>query len=330
MKNLIKPIFKSFKYLFIFLTIFVSLKWIINVLPSSSVDDIEVRETINKESKIEISFKELEPKIKKRLNDCNKKINSHIDKEIEKFKEQSKINLIKEDGFLDWLFGWWTGYKLMYKKAKGLSGSEDNEKITIQNEFFSRVLNYNNELNKTIENINSYATNSINDFYKESFYDVKEHIELKIKEHNINRLSDKELSQIPWSQYTTKLGTDILEGTSFFATDSAIAIGIGTKVATILGPKTLGIISAKSVTIVASKVAASLGVIFAPIIDYALNEGVKAIEYDTTRKEFENIIDNITVAFKLKLNNTYSNQLNRVAKDVKNELNKKVLMEEKK
>ncbi len=54
----------------------------------------------------------------------------------------AKYNLSKEDGFLDWLFGWGTGYQMIWKKLKSYAGSEDNEIKLVENKFKEDVLNY--------------------------------------------------------------------------------------------------------------------------------------------------------------------------------------------
>lgn len=323
--------FRYLKYIIITLFFIVISKWIINFLPSSydEKNGIKIKEVITqnitKQINIDITFKHLEPRILIEYEETKSDINSYIDVKINKFQENSKYRLSKEDGFLDWLFGWGTGYKLIWKKTKGWFDSEDNEIKTVEEKFKTEVILYDN----LIVDINNYSKNRINDFYKSTVDIIVEDVNNNIKnlkeDKNIKNLTSIKSVDLPWGKYITQVGTNSFEvGTIFLASELTITTVVGSKVATILGPKVLGIVSAKAATIIAGKVASAVGLVFAPLIDYGLNEGVKALKIDETRKEFENAIDEIATDLKESISTEYTNQLIIVKNNVSSELNKQI------
>lgn len=324
---------KFLRYLIIGIFLVILAKWIFAILPSNytEIDSFQIDEIEeSKEIKINISFRHLEEPINNELEKAQKDIDKFIDQKINEFNNAAKYNLSKKDGFLDWLFGWGTGYQMMYYKGKGLLGSEDNEIKFVEEKFKVDVLNYENVLRE----INDYSKNRINDFYTTSLSillnDIKKkNIQLKEykNEYNLQEIENKNL---PWGKYITQLGTNGFEVSTVVASDVAIATVIGGKVATVLGPKVLGVVSAKAATIIAGKVASAVGVIFAPIIDYALNEGAKALQYDSTKKQFEESIDDITSTLKEETKKEYHNQLLEIKNEISEELNKTISIKGKK
>jgi hypothetical protein len=141
---------------------------------------------------------------------------------------------------------------------------------------------------------------------------------------------DIENQNLPWGKYITQLGTNGFEVSTIVASDLAISTIIGGKVATVLGPKVLGVVSAKAATIIAGKVASAFGIIFAPIIDYTLNETAKALQYDSTKKQFEDSIDDITSTLKEETKKEYHNQLLEIKNEITEELNKTISIKGKK
>ena len=319
---------KFLKYTLIAIFSIIIAKWLITLLPSSYTekDSFKVNKTEElKEIKIDISFRHLERPINDELKKAQKDIDKFTDQKINEFNDTAKYNLSKEDGFLDWLFGWGTGYQMIWKKLKSYAGSEDNEIKFVENKFKEDVLNYENILKE----INDYSKNRINDFYTTSLSIVLNDIEKKniqLKEYKSEyTFQDIENQNLPWGKYITQLGTNGFEVSTIVA--STI---IGKKVATVLGPKVLGVVSAKAATIIAGKVASAVGIIFAPIIDYTLNEAAKALQYDSTKKQFEDSIDDIASTLKEETKKEYHNQLLEIKNEITEELNKTISIKGKK
>ena len=86
----------------------------------------------------------------------------------------------------------------------------------------------------------------------------------------------------------------------------------------------------KAATIIAGKVASAVGIIFAPIIDYTLNEAAKALQYDSTKKQFEDSIDDIASTLKEETKKEYHNQLLEIKNEITEELNKTISIKGKK
>ena len=321
------------KYTLIAIFSIIMAKWLITLLPSSYTekDSFKVNKTEeSKEIKVDISFRHLERPINDELKKAQKDIDKFTDQKINEFNDTAKYNLSKEDGFLDWLFGWGTGYQMIWKKLKSYAGSEDNEIKFVENKFKEDVLNYENILKE----INDYSKNRINDFYTTSLSIVLNDIEKKniqLKEYKSEyTFQDIENQNLPWGKYITQLGTNGFEVSTIVASDLAISTVIGGKVATVLGPKVLGVVSAKAATIIAGKVASAFGIIFAPIIDYTLNEAAKALQYDSTKKQFEDSIDDIASTLKEETKKEYHNQLLEIKNEITEELNKTISIKGKK
>ena len=326
---------KFLKYTLIAIFSIIMAKWLITLLPSSYTekDSFKVNKTEElKEIKIDISFRHLERPINDELKKAQKDIDKFTDQKINEFNDTAKYNLSKEDGFLDWLFGWGTGYQMIWKKLKSYAGSEDNEIKFVENKFKEDVLNYENILKE----INDYSKNRINDFYTTSLSIVLNDIEKKniqLKEYKSEyTFQDIENQNLPWGKYITQLGTDGFEVSTIVASDLAISTIIGGKVATVLGPKVLGVVLTKAVTtMISAKVAFDVRrIIFALIIDYTLNEAAKALQYDSTKKQFEDSIDDIASTLKEETKKEYHNQLLEIKNEITEELNKTISIKGKK
>ena len=327
---------KFLKYTLIAIFSIIIAKWLITLLPSSYTekDSFKVNKTEeSKEIKVDISFRHLERPINDELKKAQKDIDKFTDQKINEFNDTAKYNLSKEDGFLDWLFGWGTGYQMIWKKLKSYAGSEDNEIKLVENKFKEDVLNYENILKE----INDYSKNRINDFYTTSLSIVLNDIEKKniqLKEYKSEyTFQDIENQNLPWGKYITQLGTNGFEVSTIVASDLAISTIIGGKVATVLGPKVLGVVLTKAVTtMIAGKVASAVRIIYAsaPIIDYTLNEAAKALKYDSTKKQFEDSIDDIASTLKEETKKEYHNQLLEIKNEITEELNKTISIKGKK
>ena len=316
---------KIIKYTIIAIFLIVVSKWILTLLPSSYSNNGTIIEKTETSIKVEHTFKNLKGDIKKDFDNVEKDINSYIEDKIRELNKTAKYNLSKEDGFLDWFFGWPTGYKMVYYKVKGHIGFEDNE-IKLVEEKFSEIVFDENELKPILDDINSYSKMRIEDFYKSTFQKILKDIANKeehIKEYKIENIDSVNL---PWGKYLTQLGTNSFELATAFGVGATVSAVIGAKVGTIIGPKVLGIVTAKVATVVAGKIATLSSLIFAPIVDYALNEGVKAFQIDDTRRDFENAIDDITQSVEKSVKDEYSNYILVLKKEIDEELDKTIIL----
>jgi hypothetical protein len=101
---------------------------------------------------------------------------------------------------------------------------------------------------------------------------------------------------------------------------------VGAKIAALLGPKMLALLSAKTATIVAGKIASAFSLIFAPIVDLAMNEGTKMYKYNDTKKDFEQMIDNILKDNQDDLNYNTLQVLIETKNSIYTELNKQTII----
>jgi frataxin-like iron-binding protein CyaY len=342
---LIKILKKFFKYLILIILALVVAKWIIMFLLSSNNETNNINteteiKTLNntkhkeiKEVELSMNFESLKPKIEQEYQKTQQDIYNYIDKQINKQRKESKYRLTKEDGFLDWIFDYFTGWKIVYKKVKGFFGSEDNEKKMVINKFKNDVINPG--LNETLKNINNYTQERINDYYKNVITITVNYINKNIEELKEEGYSDIKIDKnsIPWASVITARGGDaitITEATGLTGIGIVVGKFVGSKVATLIGPKVLGLVEAKVATIIAGKIAAAFEFILAPIIDYGANEAVKMAKYDDTKKEFEEVIDNIFDELDNELKNSVKNSLIEVKNEIYTELNRETKISAKK
>ena len=327
---------KFIKYFIFALLAVVVAKWIILLLPSNNKT---INKTLNqtpttqviykkeiKEVELSLDFEALKPKIEKEYELAQEDINNYIQEQINSQKEEAKYRLTKKDGFLDWLFGYFTGWKIMYKKVKGFFGSKDNEVKMVSDKFKKDVINPG--LSDMYENINNYAKNRMEDYYKTVMTMTTDYIN-----ENIAKLKQKgymdikiDTTSLPWSQYIVARGGDVLAIAEIRGLGMGAIIGkyVGSKVSAIIGPKLLGLVEAKTATIIAGKIASAFELFLAPILDYAANEAVKAVKYNDTKKDFEKIIDNIFNNIQSEVTYKIDEKLTEVKNQIYQELNKKV------
>jgi hypothetical protein len=309
-------------------------KWVIlEFVPSSQlpVETKEVRQIqvktkpTPKEVTLSIDFSPLQKDIESEYDSAKADIDRYIDEEIERQKRRSYNALTKDDGFLDWIFGYFTGYEMMWKKIKGMFGSDDNEVKLVSNRFQNEVINPG--LDGCIQNIQDYSANRIEDYHKTMVTMTAKYLNeqtLKLKKEGYTKITVEQKS-IPWEKYIVSTSAD-----GFALVELAGVTGIsvmagklvGGKVAALLGPKVLGLITAKTASVVAGKIAASFSLIFAPLVDLAINEGAKQIQYDKTRQEFEVMIDEIFYDMKKDTEEKVHHALIEVKNGIYTELNK--------
>ena len=293
------------KYIFIAFTALVVSKYLILWLMPSSVPFknstvVQEQNSTNKKLKIadkielKIDYGILKPRIEEEYEKAQKDISLYIDESIQKQKETAYYNLSKNDGFLDWIFGYFTGWNMMWKKLKGLFGSDDNEIKMVSDKFQSDVINP--DYDNTMYRIQAYIKNRTEDYYKTVITVTSKYLidkTLTLKQQGYSNI-EVDSSQVPWNNYIVSSSADgfaLLELTG--ATGVSMFVGklVGGKVAALLGPKVLGLITVKAAGVVAGKIAAAFSLLFAPIVDVALNEGAKKLQYSTTKNEFEAMID---------------------------------------
>jgi len=330
---------KFFKYLFFIVLAIIVAKWIIiYIMPSSSANNFKVVKQISynqgskkiKEVDLSLDLKALRPRIEREYQLAQQDIDNYINDQIYTQKNISKYRLTEEDGFLDWLFGYFTGWKMMWKKLKGLLGSSDNEIKLVSDKFQKSVINPG--LNEMYIKINSYADNRMQDYYKNVVALTIDYINKNItklkQEGYTNIMVDK--NSIPWSQYIVARGGDVLmlDGVKGIGIGMGAIVGkyVGAKVAAIMGPKLLGILEAKTASIIAGKIASMFELILAPIFDYAANEAVKVAKYDETKKSFEGVIDSIFNEIEKEIKNNSNISLLKVKNSIYQELNKQVII----
>ena len=332
MKNLIK-------YLGLLLLAMVVAKWIITFLPNYQKQLVTTQNkyitTTKKEIKevtLNLNFKYLEPQIQEEYVKVKKDIYNYIQQQISYQKEEAKYRLSqKDDNFLDWLFGYFTGWKIMWKKAKGLMGSNDNEVKLVSDKFEKDVINPG--LKEMFNNINSYIKMRIEDYYKSVIIITINYINQNIQKLKEQGYTDIKIDKnsIPWTNYVVARGGDVL----FVADMGGLGIGImvgkfvGSKVAAIIGPKLLGVVEAKTASIVAGKIASAFELFLAPVIDIVANEAVKHAKWDKTKKSFEMVIDEIFDNIENRINYDVNKILITIKNGIYNEINKQVIIKAK-
>ena len=122
---------KIIKYTIIAIFLIIVSKWILTLLPSSYSNSGTIIEKTETSIKVEHTFKNLKGDIKKDFDDVEKDINSYIEEKVSSLNKAAKYNLSKKDGFLDWFFGWWTGYKMVFHKVKGYMDFDCSEWVSM-------------------------------------------------------------------------------------------------------------------------------------------------------------------------------------------------------
>ncbi|MDK2080131.1 hypothetical protein [Aliarcobacter butzleri] len=318
---------KYFKYISLIIFFIIVAKWILTFLPSSYSTKGIVLEQTDTTIKVKYTFKNLKGTINEDFEDVQNDINDYIEKKMAELNQLAKYNLSKEDGgFLDWFFGWRTGYQMIYYKLKGYVGFDNNE-IKFVEKNFTQIVLEEDKIKIILEDINNYSKLRIEDFYKSTFEKVLKDIKRKKNSIQDYKIDNINTINLPWGKYITQLGTNSFELATAIGVGSTVSAVIGAKVATIIGSKVFGIVTAKVATTIASKIATLFSIMFAPVVDYALNEGVKELQIDDTKKEFESAIDDITTSIKNLIQNEYSNYLVEISKEIDNELDKNIILE---
>lgn len=330
---------KFLKYLLILLFSIIIAKYLVLwFLPASKMP--ETTETVStpatttmktqpapKEVTLNIDLAPLQETIGREYKMTQKDIHDYIKEQIERQRQSAYYNLTRDDGFLDWVFGWGTGYKMMYKKIKGAFGSDDNEVKMVSEKFQKDVISPN--FSTMTSNIQNYAANRSEDFYKSAVIQTSKYLNEKIREFKKQGYSDikVEPANVPWGRYISVGGSDgfaLLELTGVTGVSAIAGKFIGAKIAAVIGPKMLALVGTKTAAVVGSKIAASFSIIFAPLVDYLVNEGTKVLMYDNTKKEFESVINDILYNTQRDITHQVDRSLTEIKNDVFAEINKQI------
>ncbi len=319
------------------IALFVSKYLVLWLLPPSSIQEIKTEnkqhmtkntsqttEPIKQEVELTIDYADLKNRVEREYQDVLNDIDQYTNEQINEQKGRAYYQISKEDGFLDWIFGYFTGYKMMWKKIKGLFGSDDNEVKMVSDKFQNDVIKPG--LDATLENIQSYTSNRMEDYHKTVIVMTAEYLNAKTAEFKQQGYTDikMEPKNIPWAKYIVSSSADgvvLLELTGVTSISIVAGKVVGSKVAALLGPKMLALLSAKTATVVAGKIAASFSLIFAPLVDIVINEASKQIQYDSTKKDFEDMIDDIFAGTQRDIERKTHDALLEVKNSIYKELN---------
>jgi len=330
---------KFFLYIVLAVISVVVAKWIILFLPSnytpskSSTSHIsKVYKIKAKEVELSIDFQKIKPQIEAKYQDTLNYIdNECITANIQQQKENSYYYLSEsKDNFLNWFFGWGTGYEIVWHKIKGMFGRDDNEIQFIQTKFTQTVINPG--LDDMYQRVNECVKNALEDYYKDIIILTKNYINQKINDLKLKGYASIEIdsSLIPWSKYivagvgdtyaVVEIGRGVL---------GLVGAGIATKSATskvtsLIAAKGASVVSSKAGSIIVSKIITGFELILAPLIDYLVNETVKALQYERAKNDFEKIIDDVYGALKKDLINQAHTQAKIIKNEISRELNKHV------
>jgi len=332
---------KTIKYVFIVLiAIMVSKYLILWYAPSSQVHPVPTPTNIpiqqpapKPDVELSIEYDNLKVKVEDEYNTALNEINGYTSEQINGHREKAYRRLTIDDGFLDWIFDYFTGYEMMWKKAKGVIGSEDNEIKLVSDKFQKDVIDP--EYDIMIANIQSYSAHRIDDYYKKVIVITSEYINEQTTQLKLQGYSDMVIEQnsIPWNKHIASVSTDgviLLELTGVTTVGVITGKVVGGKVAALLGPKMLSLITAKTVTVVGAKIAALYSFILAPIVDIAVNEAAKQIQYDESKSDFEKMIDEILEEGKKSIDEQVRLALDETKNSIYDELNKQTLIKAKK
>jgi len=317
-------------------------KWIILFLPSNStpsksstphvskVDKPKPKEV--KEIELSIDLQKIKPQIEAKYQDTINYIdNECIAANIQQQKEDSYYYLSNsEDNFLDWFFGWGTGYKIVWHKIKGMFGSDDNEIQYIQTKFTQSVINPG--LDEMYQRVNECVKNALEDYYKDVVMLTKDYINQKINDLKLEGYTSVEInsSTIPWSKYIvagvgdTYAVVEIGRGVLRLVGAGVASKAATSKVTSLIASKGAFVVSSKAGSIITSKIISGFELVLAPLIDYLANETVKALQYDRAKNDFERIIDDVYDSLKEDLINQAHSQAEIIKDKINNELNRHV------
>ena len=231
-----------------------------------------------------IDYAVLLPKAEYELQNMNDDIEAFTNEQLGLIEEDMLAGLAEEDGFLDWLYGWGTGYQMVWYKTKDfvLDGNELNALVE---EKFRQMVIEKGDIDTRIALINDFAERRRREFYVTVMNMVVRHTE-KIQTERDLPLQKIESDQIPWGKYMAGRISDAMSAGILATTLTGKRMPIGK----VVGDRIAAIATAKIATIAGSKVA---GIVLETVtfgvgiaVDYLLNEGYEAINREDDEKRY--------------------------------------------
>jgi hypothetical protein len=135
------------RYATIVLLFLVAFKWIVLLLVDHNmvpVVNATKKETVTKHitphPKVEVDFSLLKPKAEQMLSILEKDLQEQQSKLLDDMKRRMLQNLDREEGFLDWLYGWGTGWKMVMHAAWGLTDEKESAEAFVEEHFRQMVI----------------------------------------------------------------------------------------------------------------------------------------------------------------------------------------------
>ncbi len=356
---------KVFKYATLLLLIVLILKWavllgenmegvLVESFPEVSVktDVMEGSKEKNKQS-VSVDFSILYTDIKDEFEQLKKDLNLYKKKQVRELADTMIYQLDREEGYLDWLYGWGTGWKMVGHSIWGWIDEEESANAYISKYFKEMVIDR-TSIELYNQKVEIFAKQRIEDFY---------HSVLKKVEGEIIKKSDKLKSPednkvvvnaavLPWGKYMGQSTIDIgMLAATYVATSSAkgtlastaamsaakasstaaakdvagkaagakVGSAISSKVASMVGAK----VGSASISLVIDVATLGIGV----LVDWLFNEGYEAIYREDDRKKYILLIENIVnqqiiPAYDRYLETLFSN----IASELEEELHKQAVI----
>jgi len=294
------------------------------------------------EGTVEWNFDSLSPKVKEQEEKMKLDIHSYIREESEKIERRMIHGLVCEDGFLDWLFGWETGYKILWHWTKGVFGSPDDAQRLVAEAFREHILEAGDE-EAAARRIERYIWMRIEDYYRSvlALYAG----EIRQRSERIEHEGKKivAFSGLPWEKYLMQVGLDAggaeLVGGAAIVGINKLLMGklaqagaakvMAAEVAGKAASKQAGtMVASKIATIGGSKVfltAVTLG--GAILVDYLFNKGYEILSRDKEERRFRQIIHSIVHEHYLTHYSEYADEtIESVQRDIFSQLKSKAII----
>ncbi len=304
------------KVVAILLLILIVIKWSLLLLAGwtitpdgKTISREEASQVINKNPyEATIDFSIIRPIVAKELLEMESELEEYRSEQLSKIKAEMVYHLKEEDGFLDWLYGWWTGYKIAWHSLSGLFDEKNDAKTYIVQNFTSLVIKK-VDIERYGKQIESFTAHRIEDFYRSVIQQVNEALIEQSGSLNIKKGEQLvvDAETLPWGKYIGQGVIDIgsLAGAKALTGSlSATTLKAGAGKITlskIAEGKVVGIVSGKVTAMVGAKAAgavvsvaidtATLGL--GILIDYLFSKGYEAVNRDADEIIYSNLIDDI-------------------------------------
>jgi len=189
-------------------------------------------------------------------------------------------------------------------------------------------------LKQKLNLIDKYAQNKIKDFYLQTFVIIQNNINDQIKMLKSQGVKDIKVdtTQIPYAKYVTASMIDGyfvyqglgVAGGALGGAKIASSKVVASKAGSMAGSKVGSIVGSKIASLAASKVGAVVSFGIGIIVDIGLNEAVKQVKYDKTKKSFKKAIDKYVNQLYIEISNTQNQYLYDIKNSIITELNKQV------